>query len=77
MMTVLFGAQWSFIYINAITDGGPLGATTNVFFLMWKYGFQTFSAGWSATAGIMTFVCFGVLALLFLGISKKVTVHDN
>ncbi|MEC7259525.1 MAG: sugar ABC transporter permease, partial [Pseudomonadota bacterium] len=47
MMTVLFGAQWSFVYINAITDGGPLGATTNIFFLMWKYGFQTFSAGWS------------------------------
>jgi len=77
MMTVLFGAQWSFVYINAITDGGPLGATTNVFFLMWKYGFQTFSAGWSATAGIMTFVVFGVLAVLFLALSRKVAFHDN
>ena len=77
MMTVLFGAQWSFVYINAITDGGPLGATTNIFFLMWKYGFQTFSAGWSATAGVMTFGVFGVLALLFLALSKKVTFHDN
>ncbi|WP_158971583.1 carbohydrate ABC transporter permease [Chachezhania sediminis] len=77
MMTVLFGAQWSFVYINAITDGGPMGATTNIFFLMWKYGFQTFSAGWSATAGIMTFVTFGLLALLFLGLSRKVAFHDN
>ncbi|MAY85125.1 MAG: glycerol-3-phosphate ABC transporter permease [Pseudooceanicola sp.] len=77
MMTVLFGAQWSFVYINAITDGGPMGATANVFFLMWKYGFQTFSAGWSATAGVMTFLVFGLLAMAFLGLSKKVTFHDD
>jgi multiple sugar transport system permease protein len=77
MMTVLFGAQWSFVYINAITDGGPLGSTTNVFFLMWKYGFQTFSAGWSATAGVMTFAVFAVLALVFLVLSRKVAFHDD
>jgi multiple sugar transport system permease protein len=77
MMTVLFGAQWSFVYINAITDGGPLGSTSNIFFLMWKYGFQTFSAGWSATAGVMTFITFGVLALVFQALSRKVTFHDD
>lgn len=77
MMTVLFGAQWSFVYINAITDGGPLGATTNIFFLMWKYGFQTFSAGWSATAGVMTFAALSVVALVFLALSRRVAFHDN
>jgi len=77
MMTVLFGAQWSFVYINAITDGGPLGATSNIFFLMWKYGFQTFSAGWSATAGVMTFVTFGLLALVLQALSRKMTFHDD
>lgn len=77
MMTVLFGAQWSFVYINAITDGGPLGATTNIFFLMWKYGFQTFSAGWSATAGVMTFAALAVIALIFQTLSRKVAFHDN
>lgn len=77
MMTILFGAQWSFVYINAITDGGPLGSTTNVFFLMWKYGFQTFSAGWSATAGVMTFVMFGLIALALLTLSRKLAFHDN
>ncbi|QEW19023.1 L-arabinose transport system permease protein AraP [Marinibacterium anthonyi] len=77
MMTVLFGAQWSFVYINAITDGGPLGSTTNIFFLMWKYGFQTFSAGWSATAGVMTFITFGLLALALQALSRKVTFHDD
>ena len=77
MMTVLFGAQWSFVYINAITDGGPLGSTSNIFFLMWKYGFQTFSAGWSATAGVMTFVTFGLLALALQSLSRKVAFHDD
>ncbi|MEP3687153.1 MAG: sugar ABC transporter permease [Sulfitobacter dubius] len=77
MMTILFGAQWSFVYINALTGGGPLQSTTNVFYLMWDYGFQSYSAGWSATAGMLTFAGFGLIAVLCLWLMKKVAVHEK
>ncbi|RAI01728.1 glycerol-3-phosphate ABC transporter permease [Acuticoccus sediminis] len=77
MMTILFGAQWSFVYINALTGGGPLKSTTNVFYLMWEYGFQSLSAGWSATAGVLTFAAFGLIALVCLTLMKRMAVYDE
>lgn len=77
MMTILFGAQWSFVYINALTGGGPLRSTTNVYYLMWEYGFQTMSAGWSTAAGVMVFLAFGLIALVCLALMKRLAVYDD
>lgn len=77
MMTVLFGAQWSFVYINVLTDGGPLRSTTNIFYLLWVYGFETMSAGWSSAAGMITFTGFAAIAFLCLRAMKRFSVHDN
>jgi multiple sugar transport system permease protein len=64
MLTVLHGAQWSFAYINVLTKGGPLLSSTNLFYLLYEYGFANFAVGWSSAAGMVLFVAFGVLALL-------------
>ena len=77
MMTILFGAQWSFVYINALTGGGPLRSTTNVYFLMWEYGFKTMAAGWSTAAGILVFTVFGLVALACLALMKRFAVYDD
>ncbi|TKT78305.1 sugar ABC transporter permease [Aquamicrobium sp. LC103] len=77
MMTILFGAQWSFVYINALTGGGPLGSTTNVYYLMWEYGFMTMSAGWSTAAGVLVFLVFGFIALACLALMKRLAVYDE
>lgn len=77
MMTILFGAQWSFVYINALTGGGPLGSTTNVYYLMWEYGFMTMSAGWSTAAGILVFTVFGLISLACLAAMKRFAVYDE
>jgi multiple sugar transport system permease protein len=77
LMTVLFGAQWSFVYINALTGGGPLRSTTNVYYLMWEYGFKTMSAGWSTAAGMLVFLVFGLVALVCLALMKKLAVYDD
>ncbi len=77
MMTILFGAQWSFVYINALTGGGPLRSTTNVYFLMWEYGFKTMSAGWSTAAGVLVFLAFGLIALVCLALMKRLAVYDE
>lgn len=77
MMTILFGAQWSFVYINVLTNGGPLKSTTNIFYLMWEYGFETLQAGWSSAAGMITFAGFGLIAFLCLRLMRRYAVHDN
>lgn len=77
MMTILFGAQWSFAYINVLTNGGPLKSTTNIFYLLWEYGFETLAAGWSAAAGMITFAGFAVIAFFCLRFMKRHAVYDN
>ncbi|MCD2173606.1 carbohydrate ABC transporter permease [Rhizobium sp. C4] len=77
MMTILFGAQWSFAYINVLTDGGPLKSTTNIFYLLWQYGFETMSAGWSSAAGMIAFAGFAVLAACCMWLTKRLAVYDN
>jgi multiple sugar transport system permease protein len=77
MMTVLFGAQWSFAYINVLTNGGPLKSTTNIFYLLWEYGFHTLSAGWSSAAGMIAFAGFAVLAAFCMWLTKRFAFYDN
>ena len=77
MMTLVFGAQWSFVYINALTGGGPLRSTTNVWYIMWEYGFRTMATGWSTAAGILSFTVFGLIAVLCLWAMRRFAVHDQ
>jgi len=77
MMTILFGAQWSFTYINVLTHGGPLKSTTNIFYLLWDYGFGSLSVGWSSAAGMIAFAGFAGIALLCLRLMQRRAVYDN
>lgn len=77
MMTILFGAQWSFTYINVLTQGGPLKSTTNIFYLLWDYGFGSLSVGWSSAAGMIAFAGFGAIAMLCLWLMQRRAFHDN
>ncbi len=77
MMTILFGAQWSFTYINVLTHGGPLKSTTNIFYLLWDYGFGSLSVGWSSAAGMIAFAGFAVIAFVCLRLMQRRAVYDN
>jgi multiple sugar transport system permease protein len=77
MMTILLGAQWSFTYINILTGGGPLKSTTNIFYLLYQYGFASMTAGWSAAAGMIAFAGFSALAFACIKIIQKRAVYDN
>lgn len=77
MLSVLFASEWSFAYINVLTGGGPLSSTTNIYYLLWTYGFQTFSVGWSSAAAMVLFVSFGLVAWGFLRLNKRLSFYDN
>ncbi|TNC24158.1 carbohydrate ABC transporter permease [Amycolatopsis alkalitolerans] len=77
LMTILLSAQWTFPLIDTITQGGPSGATTNVYYLLWQYSFQSFDAGLSTAAGILLFVVFGAIAAGLVLLGEKLTIHDD
>lgn len=77
MMSILFASEWSFAYINVLTQGGPFNTTTNIYYLLWTYGFQTFNIGSSSAAAVVFFLGFGVLAALFMKLTKKLSFYDN
>lgn len=77
LATVLLAAQWSFPLIDTLTRGGPAGATTNVYYLLWDYGFGTFDAGLGAAAGLLFFAGFGLLAAGLVALAERVSFHDR
>jgi multiple sugar transport system permease protein len=76
-LTLLHGAQWSFIYINVLTQGGPLQATTNLYYLLYDYGFGNFAIGWSTAAGMILFAIFGIVALLCVRMMSRHAIYEG
>ena len=52
-------------------------ASTNVYYLLWTYGFKNFNSGLSAAAAVVFFIGFGLLALLFTRLTRKIAFYDN
>jgi multiple sugar transport system permease protein len=77
LMTILLGAQWAYPIIDVLTQGGPSGSTTNIYYLLYEFGFRNFDAGLSAAAGTLFFVGFGIIAFVFVKISDKLAFYDN
>lgn len=77
MLTILLGAQWSFSYINILTQGGPLGSTNNIYYLLWDFGFSSLSVGWSSAAAMLLFAGFSVLAFILFKLIDRYSFYDN
>ncbi|KKB80365.1 glycerol-3-phosphate ABC transporter permease [Devosia soli] len=77
VMTILLGAQWSFTYINVLTGGGPLGSTSNIYYLLWDFGFSTMSVGWSSASAVILFLGFGAVAFVLFRLIDRYSFHDN
>ncbi len=77
MLTVLLGSQWSFAYINVLTQGGPRNATTNIYHLLYEYGFGSFAIGWSSAGAVLLFVGFGVLAFVGLRLINRFAIYET
>lgn len=77
MLSILFSAEWTFVYINVLTQGGPAGATTNVYYLMYTYGMKNFNIGMSSAAAITFLTLFGIIALILVRLNKHLSFYDN
>lgn len=77
MMTVLLASQWVFPIINVLTKGGPLDATTNIYYLLYQFGFRSFDVGWSSAAAVMFFAVFALLAWLMVRFVDRFSFYDS
>jgi multiple sugar transport system permease protein len=77
MLNVLFSSQWTFPLINVLTQGGPRDATTNIYYLLWQFGFRNFNIGLSTAASVIFFAAFGALALAFVWLSDRLSFYDS
>jgi multiple sugar transport system permease protein len=77
LLTVLLSGQWTFPLISVLTAGGPLNATTNVYYILWEFGFRNFNVGFSSAAAVLFFAAFGLLALGFTRLMDRFSIHDS
>ncbi len=77
LLTVLFAAQWTFTHISVLTRGGPRGATTNIYYLLYDYGFTSLNVGWSSASAVIMFIGFAVIAILFLWLQQRFSFYDS
>ena len=77
MMSILFSSQWSFAYIDVLTQGGPFSTSTNIYYMMYKFAFGDMNVGVCAAAAALFLVVFGIIALSLQKLSDKVAFYDN
>ncbi len=74
---MLLSAQWTFPLINVMTQGGPVNATTNIYYELWLFGFQSYNVGWASAAAVLLFVAFGAVAWAFTALTNRVAYRDS
>jgi multiple sugar transport system permease protein len=60
LLAVVLGGQWTFTNVNVLTQGGPAGATDNVFYWLYEYGFQYFDAGLASAGAVLVTLALSV-----------------
>lgn len=64
LLCVVLAAQWTFTNISVLTQGGPAGATDNLFYRLYTYGFTFFDTGLAAAAAMVVLAGLGLLVAL-------------
>jgi multiple sugar transport system permease protein len=77
MLTVLFASQWTFAHINVLTQYTSFLYITNIYHLLYEFGFQSFNIGWSSAAAVLSFIAFGIIAAGFLWLSERYAFYDS
>ncbi len=77
LLTVLFSSQWTFVHINVLTASGYRGTTSNIYTVLYDFGFKSFNVGVSSAAAVLMFVGFGAVAVVFLWLQNRFSFYDS
>lgn len=75
--SVLLSSQIIFPLISSTTMGGPAGATTDIYFLLYTYGFTSFDVGTASAAAVLFFLAFGIVAVICVRLLDRWSFYDS
>jgi multiple sugar transport system permease protein len=77
LITVLLSGQWTFPLLDVLTQGGPADSSTNIYYLLWEFGFRSLDSGLASAAGIAFFLVFAVVAAVLVKLADRYSFADN
>lgn len=75
--TLSMSAEYVFTPIHVITGGGPINATTNIVFEIWRQAFRWFKVGYSSAIATVVFIVFAALMVIQLVVSERVVSYEE
>ncbi|OLT20857.1 hypothetical protein BJF78_34940 [Pseudonocardia sp. CNS-139] len=64
-LCVVLAGQWAFVNVGVLTQGGPGGATDNVYYRLYDYAFTFFDTGIASAAAVLLVLVFVPISLLY------------
>jgi len=77
LLTVLFSSQWTFVHINVLTVSSLRATTSNIYTVLYDFGFRSFNIGVSSAAAVLMFIGFGAIAIVFLWLQNRFSFYDS
>ncbi len=74
---LLAEGQIMFPLIDSLTQGGPSGATTDIYYLLYSLGFTSFDVGQASASAVLFFLVFAIVALPILAVLDRFSRYQN
>lgn len=74
---LLAEGQIMFPLIDTLTSGGPAQATTDIYYLLYSFGFTSFDVGLASAAAVLFFVAFAAIAMPCLVLLDRFSRYQN
>lgn len=76
-LCLVLGGQWTFVNVAVLTQGGPVGASDNVFYLLYQYGFSYFNTGLASASAVVITAALAIAATAHQLISRRLVASDQ
>jgi ABC-type sugar transport system permease subunit len=77
IISVIFAAERAFIPINILTKGGPANTSTNLSFVIYRFGFEYFNIGLASAAAIFTSIFFLIITMIMMKTLGGYSYYEN
>jgi multiple sugar transport system permease protein len=74
---LLAEGQIMFPLIDALTSGGPARATTDIYYLLYSFGFSSFDVGLASAAAVLFFTAFAAVAVPCLNLLDRLSRYQG
>lgn len=75
--TLVMAAEYVFTPVHMLTEGGPINASTNVVFEIWRQAFRWFRVGYSSAIAVCVFLLFLVITTVQMLVSERVVSYEE